>query len=83
MYHAPMMSAKKAARYASLGEYVRFHRERQGMATQGDLAARLGVAQQTVSRWEAGTSRPRTDELARIAGLLKIDIAELQRAYAG
>ena len=75
-----MMSAKKAARYASLGEYVRFHRERQGMATQGDLAARLGVAQQTVSRWEAGTSRPRTDELARIAGLLKIDIAELSAA---
>lgn len=50
------------------------------MAAQGDLALRLGVAQQTVSRWEAGTSRPRTDELAKIAGLLKVDIAELTAA---
>lgn len=42
--------------------------------------ALLGVAQQTVSRWEVGTSRPRTDELARIAAPLKIDILELSAA---
>lgn len=72
--------AMKTARYWSLGALMRSHRERQGLATQGELAARLNVAQQTVSRWEAGSSRPQTDELARIAALLKIDIAELSAA---
>lgn len=77
-YYTHMMSTTtKTAKYAGLGAFMRSHRERQGIATQGDLAARLGVAQQTVSRWEAGTSRPRTDELAKIAALLKIDILEL------
>jgi transcriptional regulator with XRE-family HTH domain len=81
MYHTHIVSTKKmAAKYEGLGAFIRSHRERQGMATQGELAARLSVAQQTVSRWEAGSSRPRTDELARIAALLKIDFAELSAA---
>lgn len=71
---------KKAAKYGSLGALMRSHREWQGMATQGEFAARLDVAQQTVSRWEAGVSRPRTDELPRIAALLKVDIADLAAA---
>ena len=40
--HTQMLSPKKATKYASLGECVRSHRERQGVATQGDLAALLG-----------------------------------------
>ena len=79
-YTLKMSTTTKTAKYAGLGAFMRSHRERQGIATQGDLAARIGVAQQTVSRWEAGTSRPRTDELAKIAAFLKIDILELSAA---
>lgn len=75
-----MSTTTKATKYGGLGAFMRSHRERQGMATQGELAARLNVAQQTVSRWEAGSSRPRTDELAMIAAVLKIDIVELSAA---
>ena len=40
-------------------------REEAGM-TQAQLAERLGVPQSTISRWESGKVRPRTDMMARI-----------------
>ena len=44
-------------------------REESGL-TQADVAKRLGVSQQTVSRWESGASRPRRPSLAKLADLL-------------
>ncbi|WP_374500681.1 helix-turn-helix domain-containing protein [Pseudoxanthomonas sp.] len=44
-----------------------------GFAQQAELAAALGVRQQTVSRWERGTSRPRADQIPEIAAMLGID----------
>ena len=44
-------------------------RERIGL-TQADVASRVGVSQQTVSRWESGISRPRNPNLTRLADLL-------------
>lgn len=44
-------------------------REESGL-TQADVAKRLGVSQQTVSRWESGASRPRRPSLAKLANLL-------------
>jgi len=41
-----------------LGEQIAKARRRRGMS-QGALAAELSVTQQTVSRWENGTARPR------------------------
>lgn len=52
------------------------------LATQADLAQRLGVSQQSVSRWEAGTHRPRASQLPTIAEVLKLNLADL-RALAG
>jgi len=68
------------ARYKNFGEYLLAKRVVRGMATQAELARQVGAAQQTVSRWEAGTSRPRPDELPKIAAALKIDAAELAHA---
>lgn len=39
------------------------------MLTQGDIAARLGVAQSTVGRWEAGLKEPDLETIQRIAAL--------------
>ena len=38
--------------------------------TQAEVAEHLGVTQQTVSRWESGRSRPRENDVARLAELL-------------
>ncbi|MEJ2416128.1 MAG: helix-turn-helix transcriptional regulator, partial [Exilibacterium sp.] len=72
----------KTSKYAALGQYIFSKREYQGIATQAEFAQLLEVTQQTVSRWEAGTSRPRANELPKLAGLLKVDIVDIS-AVAG
>ena len=47
---------------------------------QGDIARRLGVTQQTVSKWETGVTIPRAPRIAALASLLDIDAGLLHRA---
>ena len=55
--------------FLKLGQAVREARSAQKM-TQGDLARRLQVGQQAVSRWERGESRPESKALVEaLAGL--------------
>jgi transcriptional regulator with XRE-family HTH domain len=44
---------------------------------QRDLAAKLGVKQQTVSRWESGIAVPRPDRVTQLAGVIGIDRGKL------
>lgn len=44
---------------------------------QRDLAAKLGVKQQTVSRWESGIAVPRPDRVTQLAGVLGVDRGRL------
>lgn len=46
---------------------------------QRDLAAQLGVKQQTVSRWESGTALPRPDRVAQLAKALGFNRGDLLR----
>jgi transcriptional regulator with XRE-family HTH domain len=66
----------------------RFGRQIEGARTrlalsQGALAGLLGVSQQTVSRWEQGTSRPRARLITKLADVLNLDAAELAAAAGG
>lgn len=45
--------------------------------TQSELATDLGVKQQSVSRWEAGTHRPTVDQIPRLAAALGREPHEL------
>ena len=45
--------------------------------TQHQLAERMGVLQTTVSMWETGQGKPRTDKLPQLAKLLGCTIDEL------
>lgn len=45
--------------------------------SQQELARQLGVAANTVSRWETGTYRPRLDDLEKVAMTLGIAVGDL------
>ena len=51
------------------GEKLSFLRKQRGM-TQLDLAEKLDISRQAVSRWEQGTSEPPTENLISIGKLL-------------
>lgn len=64
---------------------------REKRLTQEELADRLGVSRQAVSKWESGAAQPETDKLARLSGLLGVscdyllcdDAAEEQKNASG
>ncbi len=39
--------------------------------SQGDLAEKLGVTRETVSRWETGTCKPPTERVAQMCDLFE------------
>lgn len=45
--------------------------------TQQQLADALGIAQQSVARWETGEREPRVSTLKRIAAVLGCDLSVL------
>ena len=51
-------------------------REQRGLS-QGQLADKIGVAQQHISRWENGKHRPSVDVLIKIAEILNCNISDL------
>lgn len=68
------------SRYKAFGKKLVTLRAARGLSTQGELARLLGVKQQTISRWEAGSSRPRADEIPKLAALLQVDATALSLA---
>ena len=60
----------------TLGETIRARREAMGM-TQQELAARLYVSRQTVSRWESGSRCPDLIMSKKLAMILGISMDEL------
>ena len=56
-------------------------RKARGM-TQEELAARLNVSRQAVSKWETGTADPSTSNLLALAKLFGVPAGELLQAVA-
>ena len=48
--------------------------------TQADIAARLSVSRQAVSRWESGQSKPSTEKLLTLGNLYGISLDQLLSA---
>jgi transcriptional regulator with XRE-family HTH domain len=59
-------------KYQKLGQIIASARISAGFSNQADLATAMSCTQQTISKWEAGTSRPRTNQIQKIAGLLNL-----------
>jgi transcriptional regulator with XRE-family HTH domain len=58
---------------------IRELRESAGL-TQGELASELGVDRSSVTKWETGKSRPRTEDLPKLAEVLQCSIDDLYAA---
>jgi transcriptional regulator with XRE-family HTH domain len=74
------MSSTNSIPYRNFGHVLEQLRKQAGIAHQSDLAAMIRVTQQTVSRWEAGVSRPRGKQLPSLAKALGADVNELLSA---
>lgn len=59
--------------YEAFGGLLASLRAKAGIGKQSELARRLGIGQQTVSRWERGLSRPRDKEIPLLATALAVD----------
>ncbi len=59
-----------------LHENIRLKRKERGFS-QEDLAVRLHVVRQTVSKWENGTSVPSAEQLVALADILDTSVSEL------
>ena len=65
-----------------LQENIKAFRQKKGM-TQEELASRLHVVRQTVSKWEKGLSVPDAELLIRLAEVLEVSVAQLLGGEAG
>ena len=59
-----------------LHENIKYYRKAQGLSQQ-ELATRLNVVRQTVSKWEKGASVPDSETLIRLAAVLNVSVTAL------
>lgn len=59
-----------------LGDNIKMLRKSKGF-TQEELAIRLNVVRQTVSKWEKGFSVPDAEALQKLADVLEVDVKQL------
>lgn len=58
------------------GENLKTLRKNKGI-TQEELAARLNVVRQTISKWEKGQSVPDAEMLAKLAEIFEVPVSQL------
>ncbi|MEE1126593.1 MAG: helix-turn-helix transcriptional regulator [Acutalibacteraceae bacterium] len=59
-----------------LGDNIKIFRKNKGI-TQEQLAVKLNVVRQTVSKWEKNLSVPDAETLTRISEVLEVSVSEL------
>lgn len=60
----------------ALGKNIAGYRKGKGLS-QEKVAEYMGVSRQAVTKWESGLSRPSTDNLIKLAGLLEVNVETL------
>ena len=65
----------------TLGERIAYYRGALGFS-QGELAEKLGVSRQAVSKWETDAGLPDLDRLIALSGLYNITLDELVKGVA-
>ena len=62
-------------------ENLRLKRRERGLS-QEELAVRLHVVRQTISKWEKGQSVPDAEQLIKLAVILETTVSEMRTAAA-
>lgn len=75
-----MQATRTSAPYSAFGELLARLRVSAGYAKQQELASALGVTQQSVSRWEKGLARPRSNDIPALERLVRAKDNELLAA---
>ena len=57
-----------------IGEKLRRARMRQGL-TQEEVADKIGVSRQTVSKWESDVTRPNMESIRSLCGYFSVDVS--------
>ena len=60
----------------TLGEKIQYYRKKNKLS-QEELAARVGVSRQAVSKWELGDATPEVDKLVALARVFGVTTDEL------
>ena len=63
----------------SFGQNVQFLRKMRNKMTQEELADKLGVSRQTVSKWELDTAYPEMNKLIELCNLFSCSMDQLVR----
>ena len=63
----------------SFGKNLQFLRHLRGNMTQEDLAEKMGVSRQTVSKWELDAASPEMDKAVELCGLFHCSMDDLFR----
>ena len=71
-----MMLPHKKGRKTMINENIKHFRKEKGL-NQEELAVKLHVVRQTVSKWENGLSVPDADVLIRLANVLGVSVSQL------
>ena len=74
-------NTRKADTEMTLGERIAYYRGTLGLS-QGELAEKLGVSRQAVSKWETDAGLPDLDRLIALSGLYNITLDELVKGAA-
>ncbi|MDN3279236.1 helix-turn-helix domain-containing protein [Frankia sp. RB7] len=70
----------KGAPYQAFGQLMVELRQKAGIPSQSEFATLIKSSQQSVSRCEAGQSRPRDSQMPLVAAVLNADVADLLEA---
>lgn len=62
--------------YMNIGEMISTLRKGKGL-TQEDLAEKVGVARQTISKWELGETTPDLKQAKELSKIFKVSLDEL------
>ena len=60
------------------GNYIFELRKRSGLS-QAELAAKVGVTNKAVSKWEVGKAKPSVEKIRKLAVLFRLSVDELLR----
>ena len=79
----PALSSSAVPEYPfTMASFIEGVRTRRSLS-QADLARKIGVTQQSVSKWEAGTASPRGEQLAQLNEALDIAPGEWEDLLGG